>query len=108
MVTLTENAAKKARQLLEKSGKAGAALRIRVEASGCAGMEYKIAPDTEAPSPKDKVAETQGLKIYIDPKSLLYVIGSEIDYVATLMSSGFKVKNPQAVAECSCGMSFTV
>jgi iron-sulfur cluster assembly protein len=108
MITITPSAAAKAKTLLEKMGKPGGALRLRVVSSGCSGLEYKIEPDFEGPQPKDKVAESQGLRVYIDPKSLLYVIGSELDYVSSLMSSGFKVKNPQAVAECSCGQSFTV
>lgn len=108
MITLTENAAKKAKALLEKMGKPGAALRLRVVSGGCSGFEYKIEPDFEAPKPVDHVAETQGLKVYLDPKSLLYMAGSELDYTTSLMGSGFKIKNPHAVAECSCGQSFTV
>ncbi len=71
-------------------------------------MEYRLEPDTEAPKPGDSVVETQGLKIYLDAKGLLYMVGSELDYVTSLMGSKFKFKNPQAVAECSCGESFTV
>ncbi len=107
-LTLTERAANKAKQLLEKTGKPGGALRIRVVSGGCSGMEYKIEPDWDAPAPKDVVVESFGLKVYLDSKGLLYMAGSELDYVASLMGSGFKVKNPQAVAECSCGTSFTV
>jgi iron-sulfur cluster assembly protein len=108
MVTLTERAAQKAKALLEKTGKPGGALRISVMSSGCSGLEYKIGPDFDGPKPKDQVAESFGLKIYLDAKSLLYMAGSELDYVSSLMSSGFKIKNPQSVAECSCGQSFTV
>ena len=107
-LTLTERAASKAKQLLEKSGKPGGALRIRVISGGCSGMEYKIEPDWDAPSPKDQVVESHGLKVYLDSKGLLYMAGSELDYVTSLMGSGFKIRNPMAVAECSCGQSFTV
>lgn len=107
-LTLTERAASKAKQLLEKTGKPGAALRLRVVSGGCSGMEYKIEPDWDPPTPRDTVVETQGIKVYLDSKGLLYMAGSEMDYVASLMSAGFKIKNPQSVAECSCGTSFTV
>jgi len=108
MIRLTENAVKRAKSLLEKTGKPGGALRIRVTSGGCSGFEYKVEPDFEAPQTRDSVTEFEGLKVYMDPKAILYMAGSELDYVSGLMASGFKVKNPQAVAECSCGQSFTV
>ena len=107
-LTITDRAANKAKQLLEKTGKPDAALRIRIISGGCSGMEYKIEPDSNPPAPKDQVVESHGLKIYLDSKGLLYIAGSELDYVSSLMGGGFKIKNPQAVAECSCGQSFTV
>ena len=108
MITLTEKAAAKAKALLEKAGKPNAALRVKVLSGGCSGMEYKIEPDYNPPQPKDQVVESHGVKVYLDPKGLLYLIGSELDYVSTMMGSGFKFKNPNAVATCSCGDSFTV
>jgi iron-sulfur cluster assembly protein len=108
LISLTEKAAAKAKQLLEKSGKPSAALRIRVVSGGCSGLEYKIEPDTEPPNPRDQVVESHGIKLYFDSKVILYMAGSELDYVTSLTSSGFKIKNPNAVAECSCGQSFTV
>jgi iron-sulfur cluster assembly protein len=108
MISLTENAARKVRALLEKTGQPNAALRLRVTSGGCSGMEYKIEPDANPPKPTDTVVETRGIKVYMDAKGLLYMAGSELDYVTSLMNSGFKIKNPQAVAECSCGQSFTV
>ena len=107
LLTITDNAAEKAKSLLEKTGKP-AALRVRVISGGCAGMEYKLEPDFEEPKPGDKVVETKGIKIYLDPKGLLYMVGSELDYESSLMGSKFKFKNPHSVAECSCGESFTV
>lgn len=107
-LTLTEKAADKAKSLLAKAGKPEAALRIRVISGGCSGLEYKIEPDAGPPSPKDQVVESFGLKVYLDAKGLLYMAGSELDYVTSLTSSGFKIRNPQAAAECSCGQSFTV
>ncbi len=108
MFTVSELAAKKAQQLLEKSGKIGAALRVRVISGGCSGLEYKIEPDAEAPKPGDTVVESRGVKVYLDAKGLLYLAGSELDYKSSLMASGFKIHNPQAAAECACGQSFTV
>src|SRR5581483_8318976 len=107
-ITITDRAVSKAKQLLEKAGKPGAALRVKVISGGCSGMEYKLEPDTDAPNANDNVVEQQGLKIYLDSKGLLYMAGTELDYVTSLASSGFKFKNPNAVAECSCGQSFTV
>lgn len=108
MITLTERAASKAKILLEKTGKPNAALRVRVISGGCAGMEYKIEPDFEPARPQDIVVEQNGVRVYLDPKGLLYMAGAELDYVSSLVGSGFKFKNPNAVAECSCGESFTV
>src|SRR5882672_11908331 len=95
LITLTEKAANKAKDLLKKSGKESAALRLKVISGGCSGFEYNIAPDLDPPKPQDQVVETQGLKVYMDAKSILYMAGSELDYVSSLMGAGFKIKNPQ-------------
>lgn len=105
-ITITDAAAKKATQLLSKTP--GAALRVRVISGGCSGMEYKLEADTNPPKPTDTVVEDKGIRVYLDAKGLLYMVGTELDYVSSLMSSGFKFRNPQAQAECSCGQSFTV
>ena len=107
-LTLTEAAATRAKALLGKVGKPDAALRLRVVSGGCSGMEYRIEPDTEPPKAADNVIESHGVRVYLDSKALLYMAGSELDYVSSLMGAGFKVRNPQAAAECSCGQSFTV
>lgn len=108
MLTVSDAAAKKAQALLQKIGKPEAALRIRVVSGGCSGLEYKIEPDVEAPKATDTVIESRGVKVYLDAKGLLYMAGSELDYSSSLMSSGFKIRNPQSAAECACGQSFTV
>jgi len=108
LLTITENAVNKAKSLLKQAGKPDAAIRIKVISGGCSGMEYKIEPDPNPPQPGDKVVESQGLRVYLDPKGLLYMVGSELDYEFSLMGSKFKFKNPNSVAECSCGESFTV
>lgn len=108
LLAITPSAAAKAKSLLEKTGKPNAALRVRVVSGGCSGMEYKIEPDENFPKPGDTVIEDQGIKVYLDAKGLLYLAGSVMDYVSSLSGSGFKMRNPNAVAECSCGQSFTV
>lgn len=108
LLTVTQNAATKAKALLAKTGKPNAALRVRVVSGGCSGMEYRIEPDENEPKPGDTVIEDKGLKVYLDAKGLLYLAGTEMDYVSALSGSGFKMKNPNSVAECSCGNSFTV
>ena len=108
LITVTDRAAAKAKALLEKIGKPGAALRVKVLSGGCAGMEYKLEPDADPPKPGDQVVEAKGLRVYLDPKGLLYMTGSELDYESSLTNSRFRFKNPNAVAECSCGESFTV
>ena len=108
VITLTQRAATKAKSLLEKTGKPSAAIRVKVISGGCAGMEYKIEPDFEPAKFNDIVVEQDGVKVYLDPKGLLYMVGAELDYVSSLTGSGFKFRNPNAVAECSCGDSFTV
>lgn len=107
MISLTTRAHEKAKTLLEKTGRPEAALRVRVISGGCAGMEYKLEPDFSPPQPGDTVVDSNGVKIYLDPKGLLYMAGSELDYVTSLMGSGFRFKNPNAVTECVCGESFS-
>lgn len=107
MVTVTEKAAKKVAQLLVKQGKPEGALRVRVVGGGCSGLQYKLDLET-APGADDAVIEITGVKLVVDPASALYLMGSQLDYVESLKFSGFRINNPNAVAECSCGQSFTV
>lgn len=107
MITVTEKAAKKVGALLSKEGKAEGALRVRVIGGGCSGLQYKL--DLEAgPAADDAVIESGGVRVVVDPSSALYLMNSSVDYVESLKFSGFKIRNPNAVAECSCGQSFTV
>lgn len=107
LITVTPQAAERAKQLLAKVGKPQGALRVKVTSGGCSGLSYKLEP-ADQPNPQDAVVETQGIKVFLDKKSLLYLAGSELLYESGLMGSGFKFKNPNAVASCSCGESFTV
>jgi iron-sulfur cluster assembly protein len=104
MVTLTPKAAAQVKSRL--TGKAGGVLRLKVAAGGCSGMSYEFAIQ-DAPEPGDKVFETDGAKLAVDPKALFFVKGSVVDWHQTLMESAFKVTNPNATASCSCGTSFS-
>ncbi len=94
-------------RLLEREKKERGALRIRVEGGGCSGFSYhfEVIGETE---PRDTVVEHQGARVAIDPESAVYLKGAYLMFTKTLMKSGFKIFNPQATAECSCGESFAV
>jgi iron-sulfur cluster assembly accessory protein len=107
MITLTPNAAKKIKELASKKGLAQAALRVKVGAGGCSGMEYQFLVTDEL-AKDDVIFEKDGAKTVVDPRSDFFIGGSEVDYTESMMESGFKIQNPQAKASCSCGKSFTV
>lgn len=107
MVTLTEKAANQFKTLIKQEGKENYGLRVGIEGGGCAGLSYKFT-FAEKPEEKDKVFEQDGIKIFVDIKSYLYLNGMEIDYHSDIMSSGFSFKNPNAKNSCGCGTSFSV
>ena len=84
------------------------ALRISVEGGGCSGFSYKYDLVNDEPASDDLVFEKNGAKIYVDEMSLIYMGGSEIDFVDNLMGQAFEIRNPNAVASCGCGTSFSV
>ena len=104
MITLTEAAADKIKILLEKKEETG--IRAAVRGGGCSGFTYHLKFDNQ--SEKDKIIESYGVNIYVDPKSFLYLMGSEIDFVDELNQSGFKFINPSAKRTCGCGESFSI
>jgi iron-sulfur cluster assembly accessory protein len=105
-VTVTERAAQKIGQILKREP-AGTMLRVSVEGGGCSGFQYKF--DTErSRADDDIVIEKSGATVLIDPMSLNYMAGSEIDFVDDLIGSSFKVNNPKATASCGCGTSFAL
>lgn len=106
LVKLTANAAKKVTTLLTKQGRPGGVLRVAVVGGGCSGLQYKMDLQDQ-PANRDFLVESAGVKVVVDPKSALYVTGSELDYVDALTDGGFKVKNPNAATSCSCGESFS-
>src|SRR5205809_7973773 len=106
LIKVTASAAKKVSSLLTKQGRASGVLRVAVVGGGCSGLQYKMDLQ-DAPANRDIMVETAGIKVVVDPKSALYVTGSELDYVEALQGGGFQVKNPNAASSCSCGESFS-
>ncbi len=104
MLTLTDNAVKHLRTLIEEKGEPGKALRIFIEKGGCAGMSYGMSLDD--PQPVDFTAERDGVKVIVDPESLEYLTGSTVDYCDDLAGTGFRIQNPKAARSCGCGTSF--
>jgi iron-sulfur cluster assembly accessory protein len=105
LIKLTTSAATKVGSLLSKQGRPNGVLRVAVMGGGCSGLQYKMDLQ-DAPANRDILVETAGVRVVVDPKSALYVTGSELDYLDTL-DGGFKVKNPNAATSCSCGESFS-
>src|SRR5580704_12775108 len=107
-ISLSERAAKKIRELLEKEGvspeKGG--LRVGVQGGGCSGLSYAMRLDTQARD-RDKIFEEFGARLFVDPKSFLYLNGTTLEYEETLMRQGFVFQNPNAARNCGCGSSFT-
>jgi iron-sulfur cluster assembly protein len=106
LVKLTPNAAKKVSSLLTKQGRPSGVLRVAVVGGGCSGLQYKMDLQ-DSPANRDILVESGGVRVVVDPKSALYVTGSELDYIEALQDGGFKVKNPNAATSCSCGESFS-
>jgi iron-sulfur cluster assembly accessory protein len=106
LIKVTASAAKKVGSLLTKQGRAQGVLRVAVVGGGCSGLQYKMDLQ-DAPANRDILVESGGIRVVVDPKSALYVTGSELDYVDALQEGGFKVKNPNAATSCSCGESFS-
>jgi iron-sulfur cluster assembly protein len=106
LVKLTASAAQKVSTLLTKQGRPTGVLRVAVVGGGCSGLQYKMDLQ-DGPASRDILVESGGVRVVVDPKSALYVTGSELDYVEALQDGGFKVKNPNAATSCSCGESFS-
>ena len=107
VVTLTEAAAARVSEIMERAEKPYAGLRVGVKNGGCAGQEYIFEYADEA-KPLDEVVEDKGVTILVDPKSILFLIGSEIDYETSKLSSKFVFNNPNETDACGCGESVTI
>jgi iron-sulfur cluster assembly protein len=108
MIHVTEKAAQKIRQLLAKEGLSAetGGLRIGVQGGGCSGLSYAMRLETQARD-RDKVFEENGSRLFVDPKSYLYLANTTLDYQEELLRQGFVFLNPQATRSCGCGSSFT-
>ena len=105
-ITLTQKAAAHVNRNLQKRGK-GCGLRLGVRTTGCSGLAYQLEYVDDA-APEDQMFESNGVKIFVDPKSLAYLEGTELDYAREGLNEGFKFRNPNEKATCGCGESFTV
>jgi len=106
LIKVSSNAAQKVSSLLQRQGRPDGVLRVAVVGGGCSGLQYKMDLQDQ-PANRDILVESAGIKVVVDPKSALYVTGSELDFVDALQDGGFKVKNPNAASSCSCGESFS-
>jgi iron-sulfur cluster assembly accessory protein len=106
MVQLTETAISKVREILDTQEPKPAGLRIAVVGGGCSGFSYSMAFEN-SPGMLDKTYTFDGLKVYVDQASLLYLAGAQVDFVETLEGSGFKFNNPNVKSTCGCGSSFS-
>jgi iron-sulfur cluster assembly accessory protein len=106
LIKVTPSAAQKVSSLLTRQNRPQGVLRVAVVGGGCSGLQYKMDLQ-DAPASRDILVESSGIKVVVDPKSALYVTGSELDYIEALTDGGFKVKNPNAATSCSCGESFS-
>lgn len=106
VVNVTESAAAKIEKLLGKDGKLEThALRLKVVGGGCSGLQYQLGFDDRV-GDSDSTVEAGGVRVVVDERSALYVMGSTLDYVDSLQESGFKIQNPKARNTCGCGQSF--
>ena len=108
MIVLTPTAVTKVNEfIVEKGAASEAGLRVAVLPGGCSGFQYSLNIE-DAPEGDDEVLEVEGVKLFVDPFSAQYLEGVEVDYVSSMMGSGFAFRNPNAAGGCGCGSSFTV
>ncbi len=107
VVTLTDRAAERVREIMGRAERPYAGLRVGVKNGGCAGQEYVI-EYAEAAAPLDEVVEDKGVTILIEPKAVLFLVGTEVDYETTRLASKFVFRNPNETDACGCGESVTI
>jgi iron-sulfur cluster assembly accessory protein len=107
MLSLTEVAASKVKEIMSQQNPAPTGLRVAVVGGGCSGFSYHMAFDNQE-NPSDNVYEYEGVKVFVDQMSEMYLDGVQIDYIETLEGAGFKFNNPNVKSTCGCGSSFTV
>ena len=107
-ITVTEAAASKIKDLLAEENKADSGLRVFVQGGGCSGFQYGLMIEESGGGVGDQTYESNGIKLFVDPVSLSYLKGAEVDFVDTITGGGFTIKNPNATSTCGCGSSFNV
>ena len=107
MITLTPTAIQEVRRLMGQDATPNLALRLGVKGGGCSGFSYHMALEEATPKQYDTIMESEGIKILIDAKSLLYLDGTTVDFKTSLMGGGFEFQNPVAKKSCGCGHSFS-
>ncbi len=105
-ITVTETAASKIRELLAEEGKLESGLRVFVQGGGCSGFQYGLMIEEEGGGVADQTYESNGVRLFVDPVSISYLKGAEVDFVDTITGGGFTIKNPNATSTCGCGQSF--
>ena len=108
MINVTETAAEKITELLTEENKLDAGLRVFVQGGGCSGFQYGLMIDEgEGDADADQMFESNGVRLFVDPISLRYLKGAEVDFVDNITGGGFTIKNPNAKSTCGCGSSFS-
>ena len=107
MINVTQTAASRISELLAEEQKQSSGLRVFVQGGGCSGFQYGLMIEDNS-GETDQVFESNGVRLYVDPISIRYLKGAEVDFVDTVTGGGFTIKNPNAVSTCGCGQSFTV
>ena len=107
MINVSPNAAEKIAELLNEEGKVGSGLRVFVQGGGCSGFQYGLMIE-ESGGAGDHVYESNGVRLFVDPVSVSYLKGAEVDFVDTVTGGGFTIRNPNATSTCGCGSSFSV
>jgi iron-sulfur cluster assembly protein len=107
-VSLSPKAIEAAKKQLAKRGTPDAAIRLGLKGGGCSGFSYVIEFSDDPPRARDRVFDFDGVKVFVDPKSLIYLAGTVLDWEQTLMYQGFKFRNPNEATNCGCGHSFSV
>lgn len=105
VITVTESAAGKIKELLAEENKADSGLRVFVQGGGCSGFQYGLMIE-ESGGVADQLFESNGIRLFVDPVSISYLKGAEVDFVDTITGGGFTIKNPNATSTCGCGQSF--
>ena len=106
MINVSQTAASKITELLAEESKEGSGLRVFVQGGGCSGFQYGLMIEDNG-SDADQVFESNGVKLFVDPISIRYLTGAEVDFVDTVTGGGFTIKNPNATSTCGCGSSFS-